>query len=94
MAESADEEKTGVSSLELFFDLVFVFTITQLTSVLSHELDLVGLADGERHRAGEGVGGDGDVRIEVADPLGRGRVGGRPAAVGYRDGGVKASREV
>jgi low temperature requirement protein LtrA len=28
-----------VSSLELFFDLVFVFTITQLTSVLAHRPD-------------------------------------------------------
>ncbi len=27
-----------VSSLELFFDLVFVFTITQLTSLLTHDL--------------------------------------------------------
>jgi low temperature requirement protein LtrA len=26
-----------VSTLELFFDLVFVFTITQLTSTLVHE---------------------------------------------------------
>jgi len=29
-----------VSTLELFFDLVFVFTITQLTGVLAHEPDL------------------------------------------------------
>ena len=43
MAEPAEPE-LRVSSLELFFDLVFVCTITQLTSVLSHELDLVGLA--------------------------------------------------
>src|SRR4051794_40594348 len=27
-----------VSTLELFFDLVFVFTVTQLTSVLTHEV--------------------------------------------------------
>jgi low temperature requirement protein LtrA len=33
-----------VSTLELFFDLVFVFTITQLTSVLVHRPDLRGLA--------------------------------------------------
>jgi low temperature requirement protein LtrA len=33
-----------VSTLELFFDLVFVFTITQLTDVLVHHLDGVGLA--------------------------------------------------
>jgi low temperature requirement protein LtrA len=38
------EPELRVSSLELFFDLVFVFTITQLTSVLSHELNPVGLA--------------------------------------------------
>jgi low temperature requirement protein LtrA len=30
-------ESTRVSTLELFFDLVFVFTITQLTSVLVHD---------------------------------------------------------
>ena len=27
-----------VSTLELFFDLVFVFTVTQLTTVLTHDL--------------------------------------------------------
>jgi low temperature requirement protein LtrA len=32
-----------VSTLELFFDLVFVFTITQLTAVLSHDLSLTAL---------------------------------------------------
>jgi low temperature requirement protein LtrA len=31
------EEQVRVSTLELFFDLVFVFTITQLTSVLADE---------------------------------------------------------
>jgi low temperature requirement protein LtrA len=30
------EREQSVSTLELFFDLVFVFTITQLTSVLAH----------------------------------------------------------
>jgi low temperature requirement protein LtrA len=30
-------ERERVTTLELFFDLVFVFTITQLTSVLTHE---------------------------------------------------------
>jgi low temperature requirement protein LtrA len=35
---------TRVSTLELFFDLVFVFTITQLTTVLADEPTLVGLA--------------------------------------------------
>lgn len=32
-----------VSTLELFFDLVFVFTITQLTEVLADHLDLTGV---------------------------------------------------
>jgi low temperature requirement protein LtrA len=32
-----EEEIGGVTTLELFFDLVFVFTITQLTSVLTDE---------------------------------------------------------
>jgi low temperature requirement protein LtrA len=36
-------EADRVSSLELFFDLVFVFTITQLTSVLVHEPSWKGL---------------------------------------------------
>jgi low temperature requirement protein LtrA len=33
------EEELRVSTLELFFDLVFVFTITQLTAVLVHHPD-------------------------------------------------------
>ncbi len=38
------EPDTGrVTTLELFFDLVFVFTITQLTSILVHELSVKGL---------------------------------------------------
>jgi low temperature requirement protein LtrA len=36
-------EQYGVTTLELFFDLVFVFAITQLTSVLVGELSLTGL---------------------------------------------------
>jgi low temperature requirement protein LtrA len=39
-------EETGavrVSTIELFFDLVFVFAITQLTSLLAHDPTLVGL---------------------------------------------------
>ena len=31
----ADRDEVRVSSIELFFDLVFVFTITQLTTVLA-----------------------------------------------------------
>src|SRR3954452_2691772 len=37
------EDVVRVSTLELFFDLVFVFTITQLTAVLAHETTLHGL---------------------------------------------------
>jgi low temperature requirement protein LtrA len=39
----AREPAIRVSTLELFFDLVFVFTVTQLTDVLVHHLDPVGL---------------------------------------------------
>jgi low temperature requirement protein LtrA len=34
----ADEEERRVTSLELFFDLVFVFTLTQLTTLLAGDL--------------------------------------------------------
>jgi low temperature requirement protein LtrA len=37
VAEATAERGSTVTTLELFFDLVFVFTITQLTSVLVHE---------------------------------------------------------
>src|SRR5438132_5933721 len=40
---SADSAQPRVSSLELFFDLVFVFTITQLTTLLAREPILTGL---------------------------------------------------
>ncbi len=40
---AAGGETVRVSTLELFFDLVFVFTITQLTSVLVHHPSLRGL---------------------------------------------------
>jgi low temperature requirement protein LtrA len=33
-----------VSTLELFFDLVFAFTLTQLTALLAHHLSLTGVA--------------------------------------------------
>ncbi|WP_167474110.1 low temperature requirement protein A [Nocardia arthritidis] len=36
-AEPADGGQVRVSTLELFFDLVFVFTITQLTHVFTHD---------------------------------------------------------
>lgn len=39
------EPAVRVSTLELFFDLVFVFTITQLTKVLADNLDWTGAAE-------------------------------------------------
>jgi low temperature requirement protein LtrA len=36
MPTTPPDESTGVTTLELFFDLVFVFALTQLTSVLRH----------------------------------------------------------
>jgi low temperature requirement protein LtrA len=36
-------ERSSVTTLELFFDLVFVFTITQLTNVFAHEPTWLGL---------------------------------------------------
>ena len=41
--QPAIEPAIRVSTLELFFDLVFVFTVTQLTDLLAHHLDGVGL---------------------------------------------------
>ncbi|WP_441250942.1 low temperature requirement protein A [Kitasatospora sp. McL0602] len=41
--QETDELSLRVTPLELFFDLVFVFTITQLTESLAHHLDLGGL---------------------------------------------------
>ena len=38
-AETNPDQIERVSTLELFFDLVFVFTITQLTGVLAHDPD-------------------------------------------------------
>lgn len=39
----AGEEVYGVTTLELFFDLVFVFAVTQLSHVLVKELNVLGL---------------------------------------------------
>ena len=44
MAEQGQEEELRVSTLECFFDLVFVFAVTQLTSVLGREPNGAGLA--------------------------------------------------
>jgi low temperature requirement protein LtrA len=38
------EEELRVSTLELFFDLVFVFTLTQLTALLADDLSAAGMA--------------------------------------------------
>jgi low temperature requirement protein LtrA len=40
---NSGEGEVRVSTVELFFDLVFVFTITQLTAVLAHRPTGVGL---------------------------------------------------
>jgi low temperature requirement protein LtrA len=42
-AEATDDRAVRVSTLELFFDLVFVFTLTQLTGLLAAEPDAAGL---------------------------------------------------
>ena len=41
--EETEQRAGGVSTLELFFDLVFVFTLTQLTAVLADEPSRKGL---------------------------------------------------
>ena len=38
----AEDGELRVSTLELFFDLVFVFTVTQLTTLIEHDLSAVG----------------------------------------------------
>src|SRR5215210_1784630 len=43
VSSALSARSTRVSSLELFFDLVFVFTITQLTDVLAEGHDLAAL---------------------------------------------------
>jgi low temperature requirement protein LtrA len=40
-ARAGDEVPLRVSTLELFFDLVFAFAITQLTGILSHDVTVV-----------------------------------------------------
>ncbi|MFD1044525.1 low temperature requirement protein A [Kibdelosporangium lantanae] len=42
--ETQELAEVQVSPLELFFDLVFVFTLTQLTPLLEHDFSWVGLA--------------------------------------------------
>jgi low temperature requirement protein LtrA len=43
-AQAVEERQVRVSTLELFFDLVFVFTLTQLTGLLAADPDWSGLA--------------------------------------------------
>ena len=43
-SRSATPDPNRGSNLELFFDLVFVFTITQLTSLLAHDPTIGGIA--------------------------------------------------
>ena len=50
-----------VSTLELFFDLVFVFTVTQLTAVLSHDLSWTAL--------GQVITGHRSFRETVSGPI-------------------------
>jgi low temperature requirement protein LtrA len=42
----AVSEDARVTPIELFFDLVFVFSLTQVTTLISHDLTLHGLARG------------------------------------------------
>lgn len=42
----ADEDERGVSTLELFFDLVFVFGITQVTAYLADNPSPIGFVEG------------------------------------------------
>jgi low temperature requirement protein LtrA len=44
--EVPDEQDHGASTLELFFDLVFVFAFTQVTAFLAHHLTWAGVAQG------------------------------------------------
>lgn len=39
-------DRARVSTLELFFDLVFVFTVTQITEVVDHHPDITGIGQG------------------------------------------------
>src|SRR5918999_196947 len=40
--DRVEADELRVSTLELFFDLVFVFTLTQLTDLLEHDLSAIG----------------------------------------------------
>jgi hypothetical protein len=78
--EGGDPAERRVTPLELFFDLVFVFALTQVTGFLADHLTWVGMLQG----AASGVVGG----ILVADQR-RASRGGDPCAAGdpNRDGG-------
>jgi low temperature requirement protein LtrA len=44
--EQLEDSEKRVAPLELFFDLVFVFALTQVTGLMSHDLTWTGLAHG------------------------------------------------
>jgi len=44
MTSQSEQLPFRVSTLELFFDLVFVFTITQLTSLLARDMSFAAAA--------------------------------------------------
>ena len=46
MTDQQSEQRFGVSTLELFFDLVFVFAITQVTAMIAAEPTATGLVRG------------------------------------------------
>ena len=48
MSQLEPDRTERVSTLELFFDLVFVLTITQLTAVLVEGSEVAALADARR----------------------------------------------
>src|SRR5262249_37408593 len=45
LLEAPVEREQRVTALELFFDLVFVFAVTQLTGFLSHDATWLGLVE-------------------------------------------------
>ena len=72
-----------VTPLELFFDLVFVFAITQVTSLLADDPTWRGLVRGMLVLGGALVGVDG---VLLADERDGRRRGWRPADDARRDG--------
>ena len=46
MSATVEETEKRVEPLELFFDLVFVFAVTQVTALMSHDPTWEGLGQG------------------------------------------------